>query len=148
MWQLLERKISFPNCLFVCFVIRISRFFSSYFFCYPHFFYHPHFPIRIRHPQVSGPRFTDTRFATHCANPHSALLPVLLGQSYSASDIEWRFTSQPLSALPWLISLRDRSSNFPVRAPATEAMMPLRTRLWQTVHPLSVIRRFSNRTET
>ena len=29
-----------------------------------------------------------------------------------------------------------------------EAMMLLRSRLWQTVHPLSVIRRFSNRTET
>ena len=34
-------------------------FFFSYFFCYPHFF-HPHFSIRIRHPQISGPRFTDT----------------------------------------------------------------------------------------
>ena len=41
-------------------------------------------------------------------------------QSYSASDIERRFTAQPLSALPWLISLRDRSSNFPFRAPATD----------------------------
>ena len=43
MWQRLERKISFFNCLFDYFVIffiaiHISRFFSSYFFCYPHFF--------------------------------------------------------------------------------------------------------------
>ena len=67
MWQRLERKISFLNCLFVYF----------FFFCHPHFsfsflllfllsssffpsaFFYPHFPIRIRHPQVSGPRFTD-----------------------------------------------------------------------------------------
>ena len=59
-------------------------------------------------------------------------------QSYSASDIEWRFTAQPLSALPWLITMRDRNSNFPVRAPATKAMMPSRSRLWLTIHPLSV----------
>ena len=25
---------------------------------------HPHFPIRIRHPQVSSPRFADTSFAS------------------------------------------------------------------------------------
>ena len=66
----LKERFSFLNCLFDYFVIffiaiHISRFFSSYFFCYPHFFFpsaffHPHFPIRIRHPQVSGPRFTDT----------------------------------------------------------------------------------------
>ena len=61
------KKDFFPLfvCLFIFFAIRISRFFfSSYFFCYPNFFpsafFHPHFPIRIRHPQVSGPRFTDT----------------------------------------------------------------------------------------
>ena len=73
MWQRLERKISFLNCLFVCL-------FFFFFFCYPHVsfffffllfllsaffffpsaFFYPHFPIRIRHPQVSGPRFTDT----------------------------------------------------------------------------------------
>ena len=58
--DLKERFLSFA-CLFI------------YFFCHPHFlffflltffviriFFHPHFPIRIRHPQVSGPRFTDT----------------------------------------------------------------------------------------
>ena len=51
------KKDFFP--LFVCFfiifffAIRISRFFSSYFFCYPHFFpsafFYPHFTIR-RYP--------------------------------------------------------------------------------------------------
>ena len=84
MWQRLERKMSFLNCLFVC-----------CFFCYPHFsfffflhfllsafflpsaFFYPHFPIRIRHPQVSGPRFTDTPsisiyFLT--ARPHTILV--------------------------------------------------------------------------
>ena len=61
-----ERFLSLIVCLFVFFffVIRISRCFSSYFFCYPHFFSirifqsafsHPHPP-----PQVSGQRFTDT----------------------------------------------------------------------------------------
>ena len=64
--DLKDRFLSLIVCLFIlfCFVffaIHISRFSSSYFFCYPHFFFHPHFPIRIRHPQVSGPRFTDTR---------------------------------------------------------------------------------------
>ena len=53
MWQRLERKISF---LIVCFFILLSllffrhphvSFFSSYFFCYPHYFFHPHFAIRI-----------------------------------------------------------------------------------------------------
>ena len=66
MWQLLERKISFVNCFFVYFIYL-------FIFCHPHFslfffllfllsafFFHPHFPFRIRHPQVSGPRFTDT----------------------------------------------------------------------------------------
>ena len=60
MWQRLVRKISFLNCLFVYFVfaIRISRF-SILLFLLSAFFY-PHFPIRIRHLQVSGLRFTDT----------------------------------------------------------------------------------------
>ena len=48
-----ERFIFFIVCLFILFyyyffAIHISRFFSSYFFCYPHFFFvHPHFSIRI-----------------------------------------------------------------------------------------------------
>ena len=29
-----------------------------------HNFFYPHFPISIRHPQVSGPRFADTSFAS------------------------------------------------------------------------------------
>ena len=29
-----------------------------------HNFFYPHFPIRIRHPQVSGPRFAHTSFAS------------------------------------------------------------------------------------
>ena len=41
MWQRLERKISFLNCLFVYlfsfFCHPHFSFFSSYFFCYPHF---------------------------------------------------------------------------------------------------------------
>ena len=70
MWRRLERKISFLDGFFL--------FIYSFFFCYPHFsfffflifllsafffpsaFFYPHFPIRIRHPQVSGPRFKDT----------------------------------------------------------------------------------------
>ena len=64
------KKDFFPLlvCLFLFFFLLSAFlvFFSSYFFCYPHFFFpsaffYPHFPIRIRHPQVSGPRFTDTR---------------------------------------------------------------------------------------
>ena len=57
MRQRLERKISFL-CLFVylfIFVIRISRFILFTFFGV-----FPPSPIRIRHSQVSGPRFTDT----------------------------------------------------------------------------------------
>ena len=65
-----ERFLSLIDCLF--FVIRISRFCSSYFFCYPHFFTiriflsafsHPHPPsagIRsafYRHPFSSAMQF-------------------------------------------------------------------------------------------
>ena len=71
MWKRLERKISFLNCLFVYFIIIIiflpSTFLFFFFllfllsaFFFPSAFFYPHFPIRIRHPQVSGPRFTDT----------------------------------------------------------------------------------------
>ena len=55
MWQRLERKISFLNCLFDYFyfffiAIHISRFFSSYFFCYPHFFSIRIFLSAFSHP--------------------------------------------------------------------------------------------------
>ena len=56
-------------------IVQISDIFvvvtaAAIFFFHPPFniriflsaFYYPHFFIRIRHPQVSGPRFTDT----HC----------------------------------------------------------------------------------
>ena len=33
-------------------------------FAIVHNFFYPHFPIRIRHPPVSGPRFVDTSFAS------------------------------------------------------------------------------------
>ena len=58
--DLKERFLSLIVCLFMYlfFAIRISRFFLILFF-FMRIFY-PHFPIRIRHPQVSGPRFTDT----------------------------------------------------------------------------------------
>ena len=47
MWQLLERKISFLNCLFVLSAFLVFLFFFLL-FCYPHFFFlHPHFCIRI-----------------------------------------------------------------------------------------------------
>ena len=74
--DLKERFLSFV-CLFIYyyyyyyyyFAIRISRFFPLTFFVIRVFFssafFYPHFPIRIRHPQVSGPRFADTR--THLA---------------------------------------------------------------------------------
>ena len=66
MWQRLERKISFLNWSFVCFFLFLPSAFLVFFFLLlfllsAFFFFHPHFPIRIRHPQVSGPRFTDTR---------------------------------------------------------------------------------------
>ena len=35
-----------------------------FFFVIVHNFFYPHFPIRIRHPQVSTPRFADTSFAS------------------------------------------------------------------------------------
>ena len=45
-----------PSAFLVFFVLLflLSAFFPSAFF-------YQHFPIRIRHPQVSGPRLTDTR---------------------------------------------------------------------------------------
>ena len=47
--DLKERFLSLIVCLFIFFffAIHISRFFSSYSFCYLHFFFHPHFSIRI-----------------------------------------------------------------------------------------------------
>ena len=53
-------------CLFVFFFFCYLHFLVLFLFflVYPHFFpsafYYPHFSIRIRHPQVSGPHFTDT----------------------------------------------------------------------------------------
>ena len=57
--------------LYTCFVkkcfsdtIYISIFVFFFFvFVIVHNFFYPHFPIRIRHPQVSSPRFADTFFA-------------------------------------------------------------------------------------
>ena len=40
--------------------IYISKFVFFLVFDIVHNFFYPHFPIRFRHPQVSGPRFTDT----------------------------------------------------------------------------------------
>ena len=40
------------------------NFISKFVFVIVHNFFYPHFPIRIRHPQVSGPRFADTSFAS------------------------------------------------------------------------------------
>ena len=62
MWQRLERKISFLNCLFVYYFLFLPSAFLVFFlllFLLSAFFY-PHFPIRIRHPQVSCPHFTET----------------------------------------------------------------------------------------
>ena len=61
--DLKERFLSFV-CLFIS-TIRFLRFFFFFTFLasfriFPSTFFHPHFPIRIRHPQVSGPRLTDT----------------------------------------------------------------------------------------
>ena len=56
------RVLQTPLCLFVYFYFIFflpSGIFSIRFFLSA--FFYPHFPIRIRHPQISGPRFTDTR---------------------------------------------------------------------------------------
>ena len=45
-----------PSALFVLFFFT----FLASFRIFPSTFFHPHFPTRIHHPQVSGPRFTDT----------------------------------------------------------------------------------------
>ena len=49
--NVLVTQFIYPNLCFFVFVIV-------------HNFFYPHFPIRIRHPQVSGPRFADTSFAS------------------------------------------------------------------------------------
>ena len=62
--QRLDRKNFFP--LFVysflpsAFLVLFFLLFLASFRIFPPTFFHPHFPIRIRHPQVSGPRLTDT----------------------------------------------------------------------------------------
>ena len=49
--NVLVTQFIYPNLCFFVFVIV-------------HNFFYPHFPIRIRHPQVSSPRFADTSFAS------------------------------------------------------------------------------------
>ena len=49
--NVLVTRFIYPNLCFFVFVIV-------------HSFFYPHFPIRIRHPQVSSPRFADTSFAS------------------------------------------------------------------------------------
>ena len=49
--NVLVTQFIYPNLCFFVFVIV-------------HNFFYPHFPIRIRHPQASGPRFADTSFAS------------------------------------------------------------------------------------
>ena len=59
------------------FAIRISCFFLLLFLLsafFPSAFFYPHFPIRIRHPLVSGPRFTDTLQKAFDTVNHSILL--------------------------------------------------------------------------
>ena len=49
--NVLVTQFIYPNlCFFVFVIVQI--------------FFYPHFPIRIRHPQVSGPRYADTSFAS------------------------------------------------------------------------------------
>ena len=56
--------VTFCVCLFFSFFATCIFPFYSYFFglsaFVPSAFYYSHFSIRIRHPQISGPRFTDT----------------------------------------------------------------------------------------
>ena len=96
MWQRLERKFFFL-CLFVYlfffFAIRVSRFFLLTFFVIRTFF-HPHFSIRIRHPQVSGPRFTDTPWT----EPRSVRSLCTL-EGRPCSPIRW--TKLSLHPAPW-----------------------------------------------
>ena len=50
-------------CFFSFFATCIFPFYSYFFGLsafVPSAFYYSHFSIRIRHPQISGPRFTDT----------------------------------------------------------------------------------------
>ena len=57
MRQRLERKISFLSLFYIYFCHPHFSLYSFYFFgVFPHF----SIRIRIRDPQVSGPRFTDT----------------------------------------------------------------------------------------
>ena len=49
--NVLVTQFIYPNLCFFVFVIV-------------HNFFYPHFPIRIRHPQVSSPRFADTSIAS------------------------------------------------------------------------------------
>ena len=62
--DLKERFLSLIVCLIILLFFLLPStflvFFLLTFFVIRIFFFHPHFPIRIRHPQVSGPRFTDT----------------------------------------------------------------------------------------
>ena len=67
-FPLLSRFL-FLRFVFVCFFLfLLSAFLVLFLFFwfirifFPSAFYYPHFSIRIRHPQVSGPRFTDTFF--------------------------------------------------------------------------------------
>ena len=55
-------RVLLRNALVTQFNLYIQIF--VFVFVIVHNFFYPHFPIRIRHPQVSGPRFADTSFAS------------------------------------------------------------------------------------
>ena len=62
----LKERFLYFLCLFVFLLSAFSRFILTFFGLsafFPSAFNYPHFSISIRHPQVSGPRFTDTPLA-------------------------------------------------------------------------------------
>ena len=120
-WHLLERKIPFLY-IFVCFVFFLLSAFSRFFFSFfglsaffPSAFYYPNFSIRIRHPQVSGPRITDTVQAFDQGHPTTVFCKISVQSSkYSLElSITWGRLFLDDRPIHGLCNFRNSSNKFP-----------------------------------
>ena len=85
--RILVAQFVYPNLVF-CFVFVVV-----------HNFFYPHFPIRIRHPQVSSPRFADTSFASRFFEPFTLPASVTLNTERRSAPSMRAFKEEERSVL-------------------------------------------------
>ena len=82
--------------------IYISKFLFfcfCFFFVIVHNFFYPHFPIHIRHPQVSSPRFADTCFASRFFELFTLPASLKLNTQRRSAPSKRAFTEEERSVL-------------------------------------------------